>query len=364
VFLADTTSSPGGNPRNPLIAMPVTAADNSTLSVWASSKADDPEPVAAARQNMAREAEDEYRRLLYVAMTRAMERLVVCGCMPGNVNELKPGWWYTLVRDGLAAGVAAEALVEESVTLADAGARIFRAANEAPPDDVRRESGEPPSPVAEPQWLRQDASSEVRAADWLRPSAIDDDDVAAPRRDLSAAARQLAQRRGTLVHRLLQSLPDIAAEQRPLATERFLARNAADWPAPERTALTERVLALIADARFAAVFAPGSRAEVPVIGHIPRSASSPLAITGQIDRLAITATDVLIVDFKTGHAPAGQPEAVPPAYRRQMALYRALLAALYPERNVRAALLWTETPEIMELSSATLDAELTRIRAG
>ena len=84
-------------------------------------------------------------------------------------------------------------------------------------------------------------------------------------------------------------------------------------------------------------------------------------MSGQIDRLIITDAEVLVADYKTNHAPPRQLDGVPPAYRQQLALYRALLQRLYPGRAVRAALVWTETPEIMEIPVAVLDREMTAI---
>ena len=115
---------------------------------------------------------------------------------------------------------------------------------------------------------------------------------------------------------------------------------------------------MIADARFAPVFAPGSRAEVSIVGRLDRPGGQPALVSGQIDRLVVTESEVLIVDFKTNHAPPSQPAEAPRGYVRQLALYRAVLAKLYPQRPVRAALLWTETPELMEISAPALDAEL------
>ena len=83
-----------------------------------------------------------------------------------------------------------------------------------------------------------------------------------------------------------------------------------------------------------------------------------MLVSGQIDRLVVTDSEVLIVDFKTNHAPPSQPAEAPKGYVRQLALYRAVLAKLYPQLPVRAALLWTETPELMEISAPALEAEL------
>jgi ATP-dependent helicase/nuclease subunit A len=171
----------------------------------------------------------------------------------------------------------------------------------------------------------------------------------------SAALRARALLRGTLVHRLLQSLPDIAAERRRDAALGYLARNAGQWTTDDREALAAEVLAVIEDPRFAAVFAAGSRAEVAIVG---RPGRPPALVSGQIDRLAVTAAEVLIVDYKTNHAPPRLPAEAPAAYVRQLALYRAVLRKLYPLRPVRAALLWTETADLMEISAPALDAAL------
>ena len=91
------------------------------------------------------------------------------------------------------------------------------------------------------------------------------------------------------------------------------------------------MLALIGDPRFAPVFAPGSRAEVSIVGRLDRPGRSPALVSGQIDRLVVTADEVLIVDFKTNHAPPKLPAEAPPGYVRQLALYRAVLDAAGPK---------------------------------
>jgi ATP-dependent helicase/nuclease subunit A len=174
-------------------------------------------------------------------------------------------------------------------------------------------------------------------------------------------ARARALQRGTLAHRLLQSLPDLASNRRRDAALRYLARNADDWTDSDRVALAEKVLGLIDDTRFASVFAMGSRAEASIVGRLERPGQPPALVSGQIDRLVVTPSEVLIVDFKTNHAPPGNAAGAPAAYVRQLSLYRAILAKLYPQLPVRAALLWTETPELMEISAPALDAQLASI---
>ena len=99
--MVDTTSSPADTQRLRLIQLP--RGNGGEVMVWAGKKADDPKPVAAASKAMLDDTEDEYRRLLYVAMTRAADRLIVAGIKPGNVNTIRKFCWYDLADKGLAA---------------------------------------------------------------------------------------------------------------------------------------------------------------------------------------------------------------------------------------------------------------------
>ena len=114
------------------------------------------------------------------------------------------------------------------------------------------------------------------------------------------------------------------------------------------------MLALLDDKRFAELFLPGSRAEVPIVGRFD---GRPLS--GQVDRLVVTPKAVLIGDYKTNNPAPRRLEDVPEGYVTQLALYRAVLRKLYPDRPVRAALIWTEIPEIMEIPGPRLDAATT-----
>jgi ATP-dependent helicase/nuclease subunit A len=212
-----------------------------------------------------------------------------------------------------------------------------------------------------PSWLLTPAQPETSPESLLRPSDPAEDDGHRVRTGESIERRARALQRGTLVHRLLQSLPDVASEQRRAAALKYLARNADGWTDGDREALAEGALALIGDIRFAAVFAPGSRAEVSIVGRLDRPGRPPALVSGQIDRLVVTPGEVLIVDYKTNHAPPGLPAEAPSGYVRQLALYRAVLRKVYPQLPVRAALLWTETPELMEISTPALDAQLAAI---
>ena len=361
VFMVDTTSSPSDSQRMNLIQLPTgnAAPGAAGVVVWAGKKSDDPEAVATARAAMIKDTEDEYRRLLYVAMTRAADRLIVGGCMPGNRNAVREHSWYDLIQKGL----ETSGLHLQEVRAPDGVVKRYTKPGDTAPARSTAATVTAAAPIEQPAWLRGTAGDQPRRESLLRPSDAEDDDRFAPRGDDTERQRKMARQRGNLVHRLLQSLPDIAADKRQDTAMAFLARNASNWTEIERGTLARQVLTLLAEPGLAALFAPGSRAEVAVAGRLKRLDGSTFLVSGQIDRLVAKSTEVRIVDYKTNHNPPRKLVAAPKAYIRQLALYRGVLAKLYPDRPVRAALLWTETIEMMEISSAALDAELAAIIA-
>ncbi|OCK57734.1 double-strand break repair helicase AddA [Bradyrhizobium sp. LMTR 3] len=359
VFLVDTTTSPSDTQRLKLINLPLGNADPHApgVVVWAGRKAEDPPAVVAARAAMIGDTEDEYRRLLYVAMTRAADRLIVGGCMPGNMKSVRPLSWYDLITKGL----DRSALQLQEIETAIGRVKRYTRPEESAPSAAPAAASPPAASIVLPNWLLTPAQPEISPESLLRPSDPADSDSHPVRTAESLVQRARALQRGTLVHRLLQSLPDVAAGRRREAALAYLARNADGWTGEEQRVLAESTLALIADARFAHAFAPGSRAEVSIVGRLERPGDRPALVSGQIDRLVVTEREVLIVDFKTNHAPPSRAEEAPRGYVRQLALYRAVLGKLYPQRPVRAALLWTETSELMEISAPALEAELASI---
>jgi ATP-dependent helicase/nuclease subunit A len=281
--------------------------------------------------------------------------------MPGNMRQIRTFCWYDLIAKGL----GNSGLHEQTIETPDGTVKRY-----SRPEDVSTATGPAApaaattAPTALPPWLLTSAPPEASVDNMLRPSDPAGDEGHRLRTGESIELRARALQRGMLVHRLLQSLPDVAMDRRRDAALKYLARNADRWTEVEREALAEGVLALLADTRFVAVFAPGSRAEVSIAGRLDQAGRPPALVSGQIDRLVVTPNEVLIVDYKTNHTAPRDVAEAPPAYVRQLALYRAVLKKLYPQRPVRAALLWTETPELMEIYAPALDAQLAALSQG
>jgi ATP-dependent helicase/nuclease subunit A len=342
VIVADTMTPPAG-PRQPRL---LTLSGNAV--VWAGKKADDSSAMARARQAALAEARNEYRRLLYVAMTRAADRLIICGA--DGERRRPEGCWYDLVRTALD-----PQLVEE----AEAGEKVwrFRPTAAAPATAAPRPAAEKSETPELPPWLREIAPLQSPRPAPLAPSAAFAEEIgrAAPG---GAHDRQRALQRGRIVHRLMQSLPDIAPAARKSALEHYLGNAARDLSPEERTEIARHVFAILEDDKFAAVFAGGSRPETPIVGRISRPTGEPVLVAGQVDRLIVTDEAVLAVDYKTDSLVPDGIDAVPPAYIAQLALYRAVLTALYPDKPVRAALIFTGGPVLLDIPAPTLDAAL------
>jgi ATP-dependent helicase/nuclease subunit A len=177
-----------------------------------------------------------------------------------------------------------------------------------------------------------------------------------------AARRGLGRfRRGDLIHKLLELLPDVAVEARTAAAAAYLAKQP-DLDEEHRREMAAAALAVLEDPRFAPVFGPGSRAEAAVAGEVPDLPGK--GFSGRLDRLLVTPERVLVVDFKTNRPAPRRIEDADPAYLAQMAVYTAVLRAVFPDRRVEAALLWTEGPDLMPVPEPLLESTLAALRAG
>ena len=284
----------------------------------------------------------EYRRLLYVAMTRAEERLYLCGFF--RSKEPPEDCWDAMIRLAFEADGPHGPHVEQVPAFWNGDEVVQRITTTGD-----SEPATPPKPAMEqalfdlaPPWLATPARDETPPASRLRPSRL-------------GGGSEVAQRRrgalyGTAVHELLQHLPGMPAADREAAGRTFLAARA--LPEDMRVPALGEALGVLAHADLATLFAPGSRAEVAVSGRLARPHGGERVIDGKIDRLAVLAEAIVVADFKTGTPPAEVPE----RYLEQLALYRRVLQPLWPGRPVHALLVWTAGARAVWLDPAALEA--------
>ncbi|HUG60589.1 MAG TPA: 3'-5' exonuclease, partial [Methylomirabilota bacterium] len=360
VFLVDPGSPPSIAQHDPVV-MPIGDAPGGPL-VWVRPGLK-PAPVELAVARHRQAQEEEYRRLLYVGLTRAADRLLVVGVK--GARSKPDGRWHPIVRAAL--GPDARAVHDAA---GDVERWIWTCPPERPPaaeasEDATARPDEPlpeflHRPLAAPQPVRTLTPS--AAAAQLSREEDDGEDARSPvRRDALDRVRGRdtpALRRGSLIHRLIEVLPEVTPGDRRGRAEAHLARVAPDLSEPDRSRIVASVLGVLEDPRFAAVFGPDGRAEVSLAGTIETAEGTPMSVFGQIDRLLATDREILIVDFKTGRTVSDR---IPHAYAAQLALYRALMMRIRPGVPVRAAILWTEAPRLDELPAAEMDAILTRL---
>ncbi|AHE53427.1 hypothetical protein NX02_08520 [Sphingomonas sanxanigenens DSM 19645 = NX02] len=348
VILADAATDPDAAPARAL--------------AWNAVEGGDPVPVFRARKDemwgglkadaeeLAKRDREEHWRLLYVALTRAEERLVIGGALGRRAKNGPPERsWHAAVAaamDGLG--------IEPVEDVLWGGAQHFRGTK--PVDAARRAPDvSEDSRAAEgllPDWLLRPAPEEARPPRPLAPSSIGEDRDADPP---PGPAMRAAAERGRLLHALFERLPALPQARREAAGLDWLEGAAGVADADDRRKLVGDVLAVIGDPRFAPLFVPEALAEAPVAAVVDGE-----VIAGTVDRLLVTDADVLIVDFKTGRRAPATVDSAPVHHLRQISAYAAALKVIFPDRQIRAGLLYTAAPVLLELTPALIAAHKPR----
>ena len=326
------------------------------IPVWSPGKNSDSGVMAEARDSLHARGHEEHNRLLYVAMTRAKDRLVIAPYLTGRKDSPQEAW-CEMIRRGLVAkagGLELDRAPYGPISIWRDGAPLARTL--AAESDVA-----PLDPIGIPDWLTQPVPSEPEPLPPIRPSSA-----------LGAADRMTrpgdgpyapeARLRGTLVHALLERLPALAPEHREAMARAYVRARAPRLRADLSQSIVANALGVLDHQDLSPLFGPGSRAEAPVAGPVITS-EGEILVSGQIDRLAVLEREVLVADFKTTARPPRPGQPPPQAYVAQLALYRTLLQEIYPDKRIRAFLIWTSGPVIHELMEPELESALTLIKA-
>jgi ATP-dependent helicase/nuclease subunit A len=289
---------------------------------------------------------------LYVGLTRAQDRLYICGWQ--TLRPPQRVCWHTLCRAGLSEcaqpfAFDTKRLIGEDDGWSGEGLRIEGPQTAPPQREPAIFVAAAEAPL--PGWATVPPPAEPDPPRPLFPSRPDGDEP--PTMSPLAAGGRDRFKRGLLIHRLLQGLPELPESDRDAAARRFLALPTHALSVEEQDEICCEILSILKHPDFEDLFGPNSQAEVPLVGLVGRH-----ALSGQIDRLVVTPDHVMIVDYKTLR-PVPESEAeVAPIYLRQLAIYRAALARIYPDRDIRCALLWTQRPLLMPISPERLAGQL------
>ncbi len=363
VFLVDGGGKPFNHSHLPKFRM--IGGEDGPVPVWVPVKALSNPLTEADTAHIRAQAEEEYRRLLYVGLTRAADRLIVCGYR----GSRDPGTtWHRMVETALTTDT--EHCTPKTFSGPDGEWQGYewRVPTVGKPIakhdgiDIQRTEESLPEALGRPlppqRYLPRPLSPsgaalvlDDEADDLIVPSALFSEKKASDR----------SLERGRLTHRMLQSLPDMPPGERPAAARRYLERAARYWPAAERDSLGRAVLAVLDHPGLEAVFSPASRAEVSVMGTL-RLNGQDYAVSGRIDRLAVEGDRVILVDFKTNRVPPATAEAVSLSHKAQLAIYREILKPLYTGKQFDCVLVYTETAATIRLPPDLLDDSLAAIK--
>jgi len=296
--------------------------------------------VSALKDRLKEKLLQEYRRLLYVALTRPEDRLYI-SCWRGK-NDPTAECWYSAVKEGL------ERLSDHAgyAVLEDGGIRLYQQAKLPQVHSDKAHDSKQPQVILPPAWLHQPPAPESRPSNPLAPSQVGHAPAArSPLRRPDVRPQQL----GVLMHQLLEWLPDLPSDQRADAAARYLSASARGLSEAEQHSALIKIEELLAGAELADLFGPGSRAEVAVSGRV-----GDHMVSGRLDRLRVMADKVMFADFKTGDMIPASANKIPTVYQRQMALYGALLAEIYPGRQLQGLLVYADSAAVFALDQQQL----------
>jgi len=343
VILADATGNPD---RGPVRAGELETPDGRAVPLPPLPKEAKAGPVVAAEEAKAAREREEHWRLMYVAMTRAEEALYIGGALLPSDKEVPAASWYAV----------AASLFEGADSVDDA---IWGSRHDVGALAQERVPAEDSAPSAEraalPDWASRPPADEPTPQRPLVPTSAGADLAPNPP---GLAQNNEAARRGTLIHRLLERLPDIAPDEREARGFAWLAKQADDLPEDLRAQMIAQAIAVLDHSDFADLFAPGALAEVSIAASVEGQ-----VVTGTLDRLCVGEKEVLVVDYKTTRRPPQSLEAVPAATLQQMSAYAHALAAIYPGRRISAALLYTHAPQLIALPDDLLAAHKPGLQA-
>ena len=335
VIIADATADPDKLGRTPL-TLDVEIEGSGTAPLLRPRKNERRAPfeemiIAEERRDL-----EEHMRLLYVALTRAADRLIVSGVAPRakkDGSDPRPAnCWHRIVEQAMteidARPIQLGKWGPSLVVGSDASARARRKDKVAQP------------PITVPDWAQAPAPPEARPPRPLAPSAIAVDDDSAP----PSEAMRKAARRGTLIHQLLERLVGVDPHDREGVALSWLERSASVVDADSRRDIAGQVCAILGDSIYSELFGPGSLGEAPLAAVLPDGR----VIAGTVDRLLVEPDRVSVIDFKTGRVPAADGE-IPNSHRAQMLAYCEALQVIFPGRRIRSALLYTAGPKLIEL---------------
>lgn len=328
------------------------------FNFWAPNCKFKPEFFTKLAETEANNAISEDQRLLYVAMTRPRDRLILCGHQFRN-GFAKDSWYK---------------IFDEQLNKIDFDSELnLQSNNENEEMLTAKIWGELPqiSPIEEalniknmlqeiPNWAADNVTHNTDIEKNLSPSLLFKDDYEIPA--YSPISGNIKKRflRGTLIHELLENLPNFSKNKWQQEANKRLSREIS-LNEDQKNEIINEALKILNHNEFNEIFGPNSRSEVAIIGQsdeLPPNSK----ISGTIDRIVIKDRQILCLDYKTNRPPPENENEIPMQYIVQMACYRAILQESFPYHNIKCALLWTDSPVLMQINNDMMTMALKNLK--
>lgn len=311
----------------PIVILPDSAKMDTKISdtllpmdgqlVWKSAQAENPRNVSLALEAAKSRQQQERDRLLYVAMTRAENWLIVAAA--GELGKDGQSWFETVGRGLDMCNAAPQSWPFGEGRRHQSGDWPALTTETAPPATVDR--------AEVPEWAGCPAPIPPAPVATLSPSDL------GGAKALPGASGQdeaTAKRYGTLVHDALERMAGTSLDA-PHPDEPLAARA------------SEEARAILSDTTLGWIFQDNSLAEVAITATLPDGRR----MHGSIDRLLVRADSVLAIDFKTNALIPATAEAIPEGILRQLGAYASALSQIYPDHRIETGIVWTAAPLYM-----------------
>jgi ATP-dependent helicase/nuclease subunit A len=289
------------------------------IPVWKAREGEAPQTMRDALDDMKDAQRNEQLRLLYVALSRAEKWLIIAAA--GDLGKSEPSWYHTVQGAMEHANAVAASMPAVGPIL-----RVEHGDWDAP----TLEQKQPVvlnSPMLEP-FYTQKTTNPIDPPKTLSPSDLGGAKALAGELGMD---EDTALSYGSLVHWHLEHPAKTAQQDFGLSdTLRDEAKIEAQ--------------AVLNAPNLVHIFASDTLAEVPI--------TAPLGtqrIHGTIDRLLVTDTKVIAIDFKTNRVIPSSTADCPIGLLRQMGAYASALRAIYPTHDIETGILWTSTQSLMVL---------------
>ena len=352
VFLPDTADKPTSMKFHEALVMP----EGMEMPLWLKGVSDLSEQLTLLKKELQQEEDREYRRLLYVALTRAKDHIYIDGALrkpskEGGKVSLSDKSWYYYIMNGIKnmEGVIVTQHDEET----EFPLYEYRDMATVPEPLLRpiEESGKIATEESIiPEWAKridpdfvEESDEEEDDVTYVAPSNID--------KDIKADVQSF--KRGIIIHKIIELLPRIAEDKRETLIQKSL--ESYDLTEVEKTEIFKELSRFLNHDFVSVLFNMKGVSEASIAGR-PQSLQGTF-VKGQIDRMIVLEDKIILADYKTDRQ-MKEGAQIKNSYILQMAFYREALKDLYPNKSIETMLLGTYQPSIHMITDMQMDDAL------